>query len=317
MIVLFSGGPGGSFWNTTAITILNSSRVTRVVNLYFDRNGTLYIADENTTSVIWKLLKNTTVPTLVAGTPGSMGSGSNQLSYPQAAHVDSNGNLYVSEYGTCRIQKYVNGSTNGITIAGINGSCGSALNQLYRPRYFAFDETDTYMYIPDQVNNRIMRFLTNSSSGMNGTIVAGDGTQGDTSTRLNWPWGMDYVPTLSSDLFITNFNGHTVMRWTPAASSGVFIAGILGVPGSNSTTLNGPYGIKVDSYLNVYVADGNNNRIQMFCANNRSGVTVAGTGVAGNSSTGLNQPRGIAFDEEMNMYVADFINMRVQKFMKL
>ena len=55
----------------------------------------------------------------------------------------------------------------------------------------------------------------------------------------------------------------------------------------------------------------------MFCANNRTGVTIAGNGAMGNASTQLNGPRGIAFDSAMNMYIGDYDNHRVQKFMKL
>ncbi|CAF4416414.1 unnamed protein product [Adineta steineri] len=55
----------------------------------------------------------------------------------------------------------------------------------------------------------------------------------------------------------------------------------------------------------------------MFCANNQTGITIAGTGVAGSSAMQLNGPRGIAFDSEMNMYIGDFDNHRVQKFLKL
>lgn len=317
MLVSFSGAPNGSLWNTTAITLLDSSQITSVASLSFDQNGTLYIADEYQSMVVRKLLKNSTISTVVAGTLNVSGSSNIQLNFPQAAHVDGNGNLYVSDCDNQRIQKYINGSTNGITIAGITGSSGNALSQLNAPRYFAFDETDTYMYISDQNNHRVIRFSTNSTSGQDGIIVAGNGTSGNTSTTLNIPWGVEYQPALSTDLFIGNWGGHTIMRWTPGAPSGAFIAGVPGNCGSDSLNLCHPYGVRVDNYLNVYVADAYNNRIQMFCANNKTGITIAGTGVAGNTATQLNDPHGIAFDDQMNLYVADPGNSRIQKFMKL
>jgi hypothetical protein len=55
----------------------------------------------------------------------------------------------------------------------------------------------------------------------------------------------------------------------------------------------------------------------MFCANNQTGITIAGTGSAGNSTTQFQGPRGIAFDSAMNMYIGDRNNHRVQKFLKL
>jgi len=39
------------------------------------------------------------------------------------------------------------------------------------------------------------------------TIVAG-GTQGDTNTNLNSPYGIAYKSSISNDLFITNYDGH-------------------------------------------------------------------------------------------------------------
>jgi DNA-binding beta-propeller fold protein YncE len=76
-------------------------------------------------------------------------------------------------------------------------------------------------------------------------------------------------------------------------------------------------GIKIDTYLNIYVVDDNNNRVQMFCANNQTGITIAGSGSAGNSATQFQGPRGIAFDSAMNMYIGDTHNQCVQKFLKL
>ncbi|CAF4451933.1 unnamed protein product, partial [Adineta steineri] len=92
------------------------------------------------------------------------------------------------------------------------------------------------------------------------------------------------------------------MRWIPGASSGEFIAGTPGTSGSTATTLSGPIAIKLDSFLNMFVVDFSNNRVQLFCQNNQTAVTVAGTGTSGSSATQLYGPRGIAFDSSMNMY---------------
>ncbi|CAF1370508.1 unnamed protein product [Adineta steineri] len=306
----------GNVWNTSGITILDSSQLTYVVDIYIDSNNTLYITDENTNTVVWRLLKNATSATVIAGIKNSVGSNSTQLNYPQGVYVDTNGTMYVSDSRNQRIQKYINGSKSGITIAGLSGSSGSVLNQLNGPRLITLDPTQEYIYISDQSNNRIMRFSTNSNTGDNGTVVAGGIGAGNTNTSLNTPLGVWYQPSVSSDLFITNHDGHSIMRWTPGASAGTFIAGVPGTAGSNSTLLNRPMGIKLDNYLNMFVVDNKNHRVQMFCANNKTGITIAGTGVSGNTTTTLNGPRGIAFDSDMNMYITDFHNMRVQKFLK-
>ena len=152
------------------------------------------------------------------------------------------------------------------------------------------------MYIADGANNRIMRYPLSSTSGSNGVIVAGGNGAGNANNQLNHPWGIYFNSAISNDLYITNYNGHSIMKWTPGAPSGTFIAGVPGSPGSGFTQLNVPEGIRVDSYLNVYVADLANHRIQMFCQNSSVGITIAGTGTGGSSATQLNTPRGITFD---------------------
>ncbi|CAF3947884.1 unnamed protein product [Adineta steineri] len=308
---------GNYLWNKSGITILDSSQVTNVVDIYIDSNNALYITDEYTNTAVWRLLKNATTATVIAGIKDSRGSSNTQLSYPQGVYVDTNGTMYVSDHYNCRVQKYINGSTVGSTIAGITGSGGSSLNQLYGPRYITLDPTQEYIYIADSDNHRIMRYSTNSTSGDNGTVVAGGNGAGNTITSLSYPWGIWYQPSVSSDLFITNNVGHSIMRWTPGESSGTFIAGLPGTAGSGSTLLNSPMGIKLDNYLNMFVVDHFNHRVQIFCANNQTGITIAGTGVSGSNATTLNEPRGVAFDSDMNMYITDSGNMRVQKFLKL
>ena len=173
------------------------------------------------------------------------------------------------------------------------------------------------MYIADCNNHRIMRYLTNSTTGVNGTMVAGGNGAGTATNQLYYPWGITYRPSISSDLYISNFDGHSVVRWTPGASSGILVAGVAGVAGSNATSLSSPMGVRLDMYLNMFVADSQNHRIQMFCYNNQTGITLAGTGVAGSTATQLNDARSLAFDSSMNLYVTDYANSRVQKFLKL
>ncbi|CAF3981380.1 unnamed protein product, partial [Adineta steineri] len=309
---------GNLLWNKTGITVLSS--VTSPIaasGVFLDSNDTLYVADEAGNHVVWKLLKNAINATIVAGIYQSPGANSSQLNGPNDVYVDRSGNIYVTDNTNYRIQKFSSGSNIGVTIAGINSSTGPALNKLAYPRYFTFDSTETNMYIADDNNHRVMRYSTSSTSGTNGTLAAGGVGPNNTNTSLNNPWGIYYLPSISNDLFITNVGGHSVIRWTPGASSGTFVAGVPGVSGSDSTHLNTPMGIRIDNYMNVYVVDYNNHRVQLFCANSNVGITIIGNGSAGNGATQLNYPRGIAFDSAMNMYIGDLSNARVQKFMKL
>jgi sugar lactone lactonase YvrE len=76
--------------------------------------------------------------------------------------------------------------------------------------------------------------------------------------------------------------------------------------------------LTVDSAGNVYIADGNNNRIRKV--SNGLIATVAGSGTAGFSgdngpatSAQLHEPYGIAVDSAGNLYIADTGNQRIRK----
>lgn len=82
-----------------------------------------------------------------------------------------------------------------------------------------------------------------------------------------------------------------------------------GIAGSQSHMLRIPRGILVDSNLNLYIADGNNNRIQLFKPGYLNGTTVAGTGAPG--TIALHGPIGIIFDADGYLFISDYYNHRI------
>jgi DNA-binding beta-propeller fold protein YncE len=78
-----------------------------------------------------------------------------------------------------------------------------------------------------------------------------------------------------------------------------------------------PEGITLDSYGNLYVADCQNHRIQLFCPDAVFGITIVGTGQPGNATNQLSFPSDVVLDSEMNLYVSDTFNNRIQKFERL
>lgn len=104
------------------------------------------------------------------------------------------------------------------------------------------------------------------------------------------------------------------MRWRIGNSNGTVIAGVPGSPGVGANQLNFPTGITLDQWQNLYVNDRSNNRIQLFCNGNSTGITIAGNGAGG---TIFSQPFDVKLDSELNLYVPDYVGNRVYKFFKL
>ncbi|CAF4225714.1 unnamed protein product [Adineta steineri] len=307
---------GTSPWNTTGITLLSSSTRFSCTRLFVDSNDTLYGVDK-LKRYVWKLSKNAENAEVVAGVYESTGSDSIKLNSPQDVYIDQYGNMYVLDTNNHRVQKFINGAKQAITIAGVTGSGGCSLKQLQYPRGFAFDPTDTFMYVADRSCDRVVRFSTNSTSGTDGVIIAGGQITDNTNKALNGPYSIRYLSSINNDLLIVNWDGHSVIRWPLGGTSGTFVAGLPGISCSSSICLSYPADVRIDADQNMYVVDELNHRVQMFRENSDVGLTVVGNGVAGNSPTQLRNPQGIAFDSAMNMYVCDTENGRVQKFLKL
>ncbi len=87
------------------------------------------------------------------------------------------------------------------------------------------------------------------------------------------------------------------------------VAAGTGSPGSTSNQLNHPEGIFVNTNFDLYVADCNNNRIQLFHSGQLNATTVAGNGFSGAIS--LQCPTGVILDADNYLFIADNENHRI------
>jgi len=160
------------------------------------------------------------------------------------------------------------------------------------------------------------------------TTVAGNGNPGysgdggaATNTSLNYPYGV--AGDSFGNLFIADYANQRIRKVdvqgiiTTVAGGGTNGLGD-GGPATNAS-LNYPYEVAIDSPGNLFIADGENNRIRKVDV---QGVitTVAGNGIAGYSGDGgaatnaeLNIPEGLAVDDSGNLFIADLSNQRIRK----
>ncbi len=324
-----TGGSTGNGGQATAAELHGPAAVD------FDAAGNLYIADQ-TNNMIRKITSAGVISTLAGtGTAGYSGDGGQataaKLDAPTGVTLDAYGNVYVADQYTYRIRKI---STSGIitTVAG-NGSATFAGDggqataaSLYNPTCVAFDAAGN-MYIADYSNNRVRKV---NSSGIIST-VAGNGTasfSGDggqaTAAEINGAVGVTFDG--AGNMFIADRNNNRIRKVTTAGIINTYVgngtAGATGDGGqATSAELSGPFGIGLDSYENLYIADAGNNKVRRV---NSTGVisTIAGTGTAGYSGDGgyataaeLDFPAEISLgiDGNDNLYIADYGNNRVRE----
>jgi len=234
----------------------SASQLNNPAGIYLDDSENLYVSDRQNDRV-QKWAPGATSGTTVAGqSDGTHGDGDDELYYPYGIFVDDNENVYVSDAGNNRVQKWAPGATSGATVAG-DGTSGSSASQLSYPAGIYLDNSGN-VYVSDRFNNRVQEWAPGATSG---ATVAGDGTNGSSASQFSYPTGI-YVDG-NGDIYITDYANSRVQEWAPGATSGTTVAGI-GGSGLGPSQLSYPQDVFVDGSRNIYVADASNNRVQEF-----------------------------------------------------
>ena len=243
----------------TGLSGVGLSQLNAPSGIHLDNASNLYVVDAlNNRVMLWR--GNASIGIQIAGT-GFQGIGLDSLTIPSSIVVDSTGNFYVSDVFNHRVMRWPKNGTAGTIVAG-TGLAGGGSSQLNRPYGLALDESNAYLYISDSLNHRIQRVQLNGSTI--GVTVAGGNGDGTGAHQLTSPIGV-CLANQAQSLYIGDYANHRVQLWHLGQSSGVTIAGLAGIAGTNSTLLDGP--IRV--FLNpeetfLYVSDFFNHRVQRF-----------------------------------------------------
>ncbi|QDS98373.1 NHL repeat-containing protein [Adhaeretor mobilis] len=237
--------PEGNFlrgWKTPAS--ING----RPSGLSFDHQGRLLVADTHYFQVLkytpdGELLEEQTLG-------GTKGEAHGEFGFVTDAVEDSQGNLYVGEYGTNdRIQKF---SPEGEFLLQWGGH-GEEMGQFRRPQNLTVQigtpEGDR-IWVVDACNHRVQAFDTK------GELLTSWGTEGSKPGELYYPY--DLVLDDEGNLYICEYGNHRVQKFTPEGKS----LGIWGTHGRESGQLNNPWALALDQKGRLFVVDSNNHRVQ-------------------------------------------------------
>ncbi len=271
------------------------------------------------------------------------------LSFPLGVAFDASLNLFVADTGFQRIDKFTSAGADpsplpfGGGTSDNLGSFGIGGGLLQQPLGVAVDETGN-LYMADTFNGRVQKFHAAGSTftaDFPGGLAWGGNPSGVSAVGTTLVIGVPYGPTQSS-LVVLNASGAILSGLTMTGQVAGLVLGFnrriyaadvangrvlelsldgtvfdeIGGPGSGDGQLSLPQGVAVDALGNVFVADSQNHRIQIF--NNLPSHNFLGKfGTRGSASDQFELPAGIVVEGSYPtgyIYVSDTGNHRIQVF---
>ena len=212
---------------------------------------------------------------------------------PRDAATDAAGDIFVADYANDRIQE-LDPNRNFVFTW---GSRGNLNNEFNRPYGVTLDASGN-VYVADSDNGRIQEF---------------DGSGNYLATFGSNLFGLRRVAVGSGgspEVYAADLWSYQVVRFN---SSG-FQDGTFGGRGPTPGALNSPYGIAADG-TNVYVADTNNQRIEVFDPASGAAQFDWGNRGFGDGNPGFNWPRDLTINPATNtIWVADTKNFRLTEY---
>ena len=230
--------------------------------------------------------------------------------------VDGSGNVYITASGGDQVLR-VNGTilclVNGqLNANGFNGVVTDSAGNLYFASY---------------ENHTIYKLAAGATQP---SAFAGNGMDGCGNGEMSYPEGIaldgagnmyiaDQYCNAIWKLNLRSPNTIGIAAGTPPPTPGAK-GGFSGDKGlATSAMLSTPYGVAVDLFGNLYIADTGNNRIRKVGSDGNID-TIAGSGIAGFSGDGgaatpyaeLSNPKGIAVGLDGKVYVGDSGNQRIR-----
>lgn len=215
--------------------------------LSFNGRGELMVADTHYFRVLFYQTDGTLLEDRMLG--GVFGHQPGEFGLVGDVVEDSQGNLYVAEYGEYdRIQKF--GPDREFLFQW--GGHGDKPGQFMRPQNLGVDENDL-LWVADACNHRIQVF---DARGTEPKLALMWGEEGTELGQLRYPY--DLVFDNQGHVYIAEFGNHRIQKFT---RNGKFVAA-WGMNGRDPGKLNSPWALCRDSRGRIHVIDTYNHRVQ-------------------------------------------------------
>lgn len=215
-----------------------------------------------------------------------------QFMGPNAIVIDSEDNIYTTEFMGNRVQKF---APDGELIIAW-GSEGSDDGQFRNPTGIAID-SDSNIYVSESGNHRIQKFTSD------GEWLVTWGGRGSDDGQFNS--AMVIIIDNEERVYVSDWGNNRIQVFD---TDGGFLM-TWGERGSQPGQLMTPTGLTVDSSGNIWVVDRGNSRIQSFTPD---GEHLSTWGSEGSDDGQFLTPTSIAIDTDGLIYVSEAEGTRVQ-----
>jgi hypothetical protein len=287
-----------------------------------------------------------------------LGTTANSLWQPIGLAFDLSGNLWVGDGVNNRVLRYTSPFTTGMPASLVLGQPDftsrepnqglrtedfllQTASTLHTPRDVSFDSSGN-LWVSDTGNDRVLRYTPPFTNGMPASLVLGQSVftsatspRPPTASSLRSPSFLDFDST--GNLWVGDTGNLRVLRYSPPFTNGMPASLVLGQPDFTSVTEHDPptasslraaMDVTFDG-LNLWVADGINNRVLMYSPPFTNGMSASlvfgqtdftsgrgnqGLWSRGATASSLHGPWALDFDLQGGLWVADSNNHRVLEY---
>lgn len=195
--------PACTQWNKNGSTLADQTLIGHYnVNIFVDRNNTVYVVDSDTQRVlIWNADDKTPRMTIIL-----------DHSFQSATvFVTIDGSMYIAHIWKSIVEKWSSDGTKDTVVINFNDNCCAL-----------FVDVDNYLYCSLEYRHQVEKQALNIDTNIS-VIVAGINTQGSASSMLYRPNGI-FVDT-NLDLYVADRGNNRILRFKSGQRNGSTVAG--------------------------------------------------------------------------------------------